>query len=244
MTTHPATTEGMSWKNPHWHDKQFRQMTEVGIDVALPVYWGTPVAQQPHAFRFSDEGVPPMIEALETIIASGGKAPTLGMFYDTSTLEMNSGAFRVDLTTEAGKRWFYATIRSFFSMVPPKHRATIDGKPLVFLYEASYAKNVDDTLFPAVREMFRKDFGSDLYLVKTPAWPGDADSLYQWGGAVSFLILDVAAIGPGYDHSAVPGRPPGVRSREDGLFYTLGWERLLKLDAEKRPFLKHRHGYG
>jgi len=239
MTTHPATTEGMSWKNPHWHEKQFRQMTEVGIDVALPVYWGTPVAQQPHAFRFSDEGVPPMIEALETIIASGGKAPTLGMFYDTSTLEMNSGAFRVDLTAEAGKRWFYATIRNFFSMVPPKHRATIDGKPLVFLYEASYAKNVDDTLFPAVREMFRKDFGSDLYLVKTPAWPGDADSLYQWGGAVSFLILDVAAIGPGYDHSAVPGRPPGVRSREGGLFYRLGWERLLRLDTAKRPFLVH-----
>jgi hypothetical protein len=239
MTTHPATTEGMSWKNPRWHEKQFRQMTEVGIDVALPVYWGTPVAKQPGAFGFSDEGVPRMIEALDAIIAGGGKAPTLGMFYDTSTLEMNSGAYRVDLTTDAGKRWFYATIRNFFSMVPPKHRATIDGKPLVFLYEASYAKNVDETLFPTVREMFRKDFGSDLYLVKTPAWHGDADSLYQWGGAVSFLILDVAAIGPGYDHSAVPGRPPGVRSREEGLFYTLGWERLLKLNPEKRPFLVH-----
>lgn len=237
LTDHPITLEGMSWNNPRWHEKQFRQMTEAGIDVAIPVYWGTPTVQQSN--RFSDEGVPPMIEALDAIIANGGKAPTLGMFYDTSTLEYNTGKYHVDLTTDAGKRWFYATIRNFFSMVPPKHRATIDGKPLVFLYAAAFAKNVDDTLFPAVREMFRKDFGSDLYLVKTVEWSGDADSTYQWGGALSFLLFDAAAIGPGYDHSAVPGRTPLVRTRDNGDFYTLGWERLLKMNVKTRPFLVH-----
>ena len=240
MTTHPVTTEGMSWKNPLWHEKQFRQMTEAEIDVALPVYWGTPVAQQPGAFCFSDEGVPPMIKALETIIASGGKAPTLGMFYDTTTLEMNAGAYHVDLTTDAGKRWFYATIRNFFSMVPPKHRATIDGKPLLFLFNSVYASNVDDTLFPVVREMFRKDFDSDLYIVKSSEWwPGDADSIYQWGAAVNFVILETAAIGPGYDHSAVPGRVPVVRPRNNGEFYTLGWEHLMRMNPKTRPFLVH-----
>ena len=240
LTTHPVTTEGMSWKNPKWHEKQFRQMTEAGIDVAIPVYWGAPMENQPEGFRFSDEGVPNMIEALETISADGGKTPTLGLFYDTSTLDRhNAGNYHVDLTTDAGKRWFYATIRNFFSMVPPRHRATIDGKPLVFLYASAFAKNVDDTLFPAVREMFRKDFDSDLYIVKAAEWPGDADSVYQWGAALNFIILDTAAIGPGYDHSAVPGRTPLVRSRDNGDFYTLGWERLLKMNVETRPFLVH-----
>jgi len=239
LTTHPVTTEGMSWKNPKWHEKQFRQMTEAGIDVAIPVYWGSPEPRQPVGFRFSDEGVPFMVEALEAITAGGEKAPTLGMFYDTSTLASNAGNYRIDLTTDAGKRWFYATIRNFFSMVPPKHRATIDGKPLVFLYASAFAKNVDDTLFPAVREMFKRDFGTDLYIVKAAEWPGDADSVYQWGAAVNFVILDAAAIGAGYDHSAVPGRTPLVRTRDNGDFYTLGWERLLKMDVKTRPFLVH-----
>ena len=240
LTTHPVTTEGMSWKNPRWHEKQFQQMTEVGIDVAIPVYWGSPTAKQSDAFRFSDEGVPPMIDALDAMIANGEKAPTLGLFYDTSTLGgSNAGRYEIDLTTDAGKRWFYGTIRNFFSLVPPKHRATIDGKPLVFLYASAFAKKVDDTLFPAVREMFRNDFGSDLYIVKTAEWPGDADSVYQWGAALNFVILDAAAIGAGYDHSAVPGRTPLVRTRDNGDFYTLGWERLLKMAPKTRPFLVH-----
>jgi len=240
LTTHPVSNEGMSWKNPRWHEKQFQQMTQAGIDVAIPVYWGAPTVRQPGGFRFSNEGVPAMVEALDAMIANGEKGPTLGMFYDTSTLGgHNAGNYQVDLTTEAGKRWFYATIRDFFSMVPPKHRATIDGKPLVFLYAAAFAKNVDDTLFPAVREMFRKDFGTDVYIVKAAEWPGDADSVYQWGGALNFIILDAAAIGPGYDHSAVPERTPLVKTRDNGDFYTLGWERLLKMDPKTRPFLVH-----
>ncbi len=240
LTTHPVSTEGMSWKNPKWHEKQFRQMTEAGIDVAIPVYWGSPTGKQPTGFAFSNEGVPPMVAALDTMTAKGEKIPTLGLFYDTSTLGgHNQGGYVVDLTTDAGKRWFYATIRDFFSMVPPRYRATIDGKPLVFLYAAAFAKNVDDTLFPEVREMFRRDFGTDLFLVKTAEWPGDADSVYQWGGAVNFLVYDTAAIGPGYDHSAVPGRTPLVRLRENGDFYRLGWERLLRMDPATRPFLVH-----
>ena len=240
LTTHPVTTEGMSWKNPRWHEKQFRQMTESGIDVAIAVYWGAPTTRQPDAFRFSDEGVPNMVKALDAIVANGEKTPMLGLFYDTSTLGgHNAGNYKIDLTTDAGKRWFYATIRNFFSQVPPKYRATIDGKPLVFLYASAFAADVDDTLFPAVREMFRKDFGSGLYIVKAAEWPGDADSVYQWGGALNFLILDAAAIGPGYDHSAVPGRTPLVRTRDNGEFYTLGWERLLKMDPKTRPFLVH-----
>ena len=114
----------------------------------------------------------------------------------------------VDLTTGAGRLWFYGSIRNFFSHIPPRHRATIDGRPLVFLYTAAFAKDVDEGLFPAVREMFRRDFGTDLFVVKMRGWPGVADSEYQWGAALRPQLLDTAGIGPGYDHSAVPGRAP------------------------------------
>ena len=55
-------------------------------------------------------------------------------------------------------------------------------------------------------------------------WPGEADSVYLWGGALAPKILDTAAVGPGYDHSAVPGRTPLVRNREEGKFYSYAWD--------------------
>jgi hypothetical protein len=235
LTDHPATLEGFSYKNVGWHATELIDMIEAGIDVALPVYWGSPAG----GHGFSDAGLPPLIEARERLLAQGKRPPAIGLFYDTSTLQHNGGGYHVDLTTEAGRRWFYGTIRNFFSQIPPAHRATIDGRPLVFLYASAFAKAVDDQLFPATREMFRRDFGTDLYLVKMADWPGQADSIYQWGAALRPQLLETAGIGPGYDHSAVPGRTPLVRPRDDGRFYEFSWHRLLRMDPATRPWLVH-----
>jgi hypothetical protein len=161
------------------------------------------------------------------------------MFYDTSTLQYNGRGYHVDLTTESGRHWFYGSIRNCFSLIPPEHRALVDGRPLVFLYAAAFAKRVDDSLFPAVRKMFRRDFGTDLYLVKMLGWPGDADSQYNWGGALAPQWFAAAGLGPGYDHSAVPGRTPLVRSRNEGRFYESAWRRLLAMNPATRPWLVH-----
>ena len=101
----------------------------------------------------------------------------------------------------------------------------------MFLYASAFARRVDAELLPAVRAMFRRDFGTDLFLVKMHGWPGEADSEYQWGGALAPQFLDTAGLGPGYDHSAVPGRTPLVRKREDGQFYRRAWQRLLTKDV-------------
>jgi hypothetical protein len=236
LTDHPPTLEGFSYKNIDWHARQFSDMSDAGIDIALPVYWGTPLKAE---FPFSNAGLPPMTAARERLLESGEEPPAIGMFYDTSTLRANDGRYHVDLTTEAGKRWFYGTIRNFFSLVPSRHRATIDGRPLVLLYAPDFARDVDETLFPAVRSMFREDFGVDLYLVKMRGWPGEADSEYQWGGALAPKLLDTAGIGPGYDHSAVPGRDPLVRPRDGGRFYEFSWQRLLGRNPDTRPRLVH-----
>ncbi|MBM4090039.1 MAG: hypothetical protein FJ276_11565, partial [Planctomycetes bacterium] len=235
LTTHPPTLDGVSYRNPAWHQTQLEDMVLAGVDVALPVYWGTPGSPE----SWSDVGLPPMVEACERIARAGGKAPKIGMFYDTSTLRYNPRDYHVDLRTAAGQRWFYGTIRNFFSLVPPRHRACIDGRPIVFLYTRAFAADVDEQLIPKVREMFRADFGTDLYLVKMADWPGEADSVYMWGGALNPQYLQVAGIGPGYDHSAVPGRTPLVRDREGGLFYIRAWERLLAEPVTKRPWMVH-----
>jgi len=172
-------------------------------------------------------------------VKAGRKPPAIGLFYDTSTLQYNGAGVHVDLTKQAGRVWFFATIRDAFSLIPPEHRACIDGKPIVFLYASAFAKAVDASLFPDTRRRFRETFGSDLYLVKMVGWPGEADSVYQWGAALMPQLLATAGVGPGYDHSAVPGRKPLVRERRDGDFYRWSWEKLLALDPAKRASLVH-----
>lgn len=147
LTDHPPTMEGFSYKNVGWHASELLDMIQAGIDVVLPVYWGNPAG----GCEFSDAGLPPLIEARRQWLALGKNPPKIGLFYDTSTLQHNAGRYHVDLTKEAGRLWFYGTIRNFFSQIPPEHRATIDGRPLVFLYASAFAKAVDDRLFPATR---------------------------------------------------------------------------------------------
>ena len=76
----------------------------------------------------------------------------------------------VDLSTEDGKRWFYATIRDFFSLIPPRMWAMYDGKPIIFLYSAAFAAKQDP-----LRQNFSKDFACEPYIVKERSWQGKAD---------------------------------------------------------------------
>ena len=55
------------------------------------------------------------------------------------------------------------------------------------------------------------------------------------GGALGLKLHSVASLGPGYDHSAVPGRKPLIIPRDNGEFYRGNWERLLSLSPEHRP---------
>ena len=235
MSKHPPTFEGLSYQNVDWHYQQLTDMITAGIDVVMPVYWGGPHTTSP----WSDEGLPPLIEARERLLAEGKLPPAIGMYYDTSTLDANTRKYHVDLTKPAGHRWYFGTVRDFFSMIPEKHRVLIDGKPLVFMFSHAYAKDVDDSLFPAVRRMFRDEFGRDIYIVKQKGWPGRSDSVYDWGAAINPRILDTAAIGPGYDHSAVPGRTLLLRERENGRYYDFAWRLVLAEDPATRPWLLH-----
>lgn len=65
------------------------------------------------------------------------------------------------------------------------------------------------------------------WLFKYYRWynPGPADSSFYWGGAIAPIIRDVAAVGPGYDQSALLTRPQLVQPRHEGRRYreNLAW---------------------
>jgi len=233
LTTHPPTLRDFTYKSINWHQKQLLDMMDAGIDVLLPVYWGEPsqrieglpVDQQPWSFA----GIPPLVAAREQLVAMGRNPPRIGLFYDTSTLQWNKAGRRVDLTTDEGRQWFYETIRDFFSLVPAKHWAMVDGRPLVFLYSAGFAAAHDQTCFDYLKESFPRDFGGrEPFVVRELSWKVTADSTYAWGGAVGLKPQKVASLGPGYDHSAVPGREPLIVPRDGGAFYERNWARLLR----------------
>lgn len=230
LTTHPATLVDFSYKSAAWHKKQLLDMMDAGIDVVLPVYWGAPSEQKEGAaMHWSFAGLPPLVQAAEELIAEGKQPPAIGLFYDTSTLTHNSWHVHVDLTSDYGREWFYATIRDFFSMIPPRLWALIDGRPVVVLYSASFARAHDQSCIDHLKTEFPRQFGGVVpYVIREASWRVKADNVYAWGGAIHPNFLGVAEIGPGYDHSAVPGRAPLVVSREGGAFYERAWRKVLR----------------
>lgn len=229
----------VSYESAAWHRKQMEDLLAAGIDVALCVYWGTPNSYEKPDLRFSVHGLPPLVAALDEL-AKKGRTPRVGLFYDTSTL-LGEHAFRerghgnVDLRTDEGKDIFYRTIRDFFCLVPPRHWACLDGRPLVELYDASFAAGHDQSMLDYVYAHFARDFaGRRPFIISGPSWSFKADARLGWGAALSGPILGdgVAQIGPGYDDSPVPGRDSPTRDRLAGGFYAASW--LLALQARPR----------
>jgi hypothetical protein len=258
--------KSVSYESVAWHKRQMEDMIAAGIDVALPVYWGAPNNYDKADIAFSVRGLPPLVQAIDELTKEGKKPPRVGMFYDTSTLlgehalapgdprrklpPQNRGFSvesraepkppwripNVDLRTDEGKDIFYRTIRDFFCLVPPRHWACLDGRPIVQLYEAGFAAGHDQTLVMYVTERFAKDFaGRKPLIIAGPSWSLDTGAATGWGAALGGPILGkggIVQIGPGYDDSPVPGRTTPVRERLGGGFYSASW--LIALQAKPR----------
>lgn len=230
LTDHPARHDGYSYQSAAWWKRELLDVMAAGIDFILPVYWGCPGDYGSWSFV----GLSPMVQAWEELVREGKRPPRVGLFYDTTTLRHNPRGWHVDLSTDAGKQWFYATIRDFFSLVPPRMWAAIEGRPIVVLYGPGFAAKQDPALFPFVRAQFERDFATDMFLVKNVGWEGEADRLCSWGGALGLKAYGVASLGPGYDHSAVPNRKPLVVDREGGAFYEGLWKQFLSYSLGRR----------
>ncbi len=235
LVDHPARAEGYSYRSADWWQRELRDVTAAGIDFIAPVYWGVPGQYDKGHFQWSFEGLRHLVVAWDRLAKAGARPPQVALFYDTSTLKHNGRGRHVDLRTPGGKAWFYTTIRDFWSLLPPRMWAVRKGGPIVFLYSAAFAKAQDPKAFDYVREHFRKDFACTPYLVREVSWRGRADAVYAWCGALGLKLHSVAALGPGYDHHAVPGRRPLVVPRRGGDFYRESWGKLLALPPARRP---------
>jgi hypothetical protein len=205
-------------------------MTAAGIDLALMVFWGAPSERNEKASLYwSYAGLGPLVQAREELLREGKKPPRLGLFYDTSTLQWNGWRIHIDLTTDYGKQWFYATVRDFFSAIPPRHWAMLDDKPIVLMYAAAFAKKYDQSFIEFTKAKFPQEFGGrEPYLVPQDSWHVKGDNVCAWGGAFETKNPGIGELGPGYDDTAVYGRKPLIAKRRDGKLYEENWLKFLR----------------
>jgi Domain of unknown function (DUF5010) len=229
----PTNLETISFLDPDWYEKEFRDMLAAGIDVVLPDYWGEPgqydrrVAPAPELNLFSTQGLAPMIVALDRLAAEGTPLK-IGLFLDTTIMNDE------DLTVERGKRIFYATIRDFYSKIPPAHWAAIGGRPLVWLYDAQRVFRFDQSTFDSVYEQFPRDFGGlSPFIVREWQWERAkntgtdellrTEGLYAWGAAPFGFADDprftIAQVGPGFSNAQFARPNPIHAERQGGRYY-------------------------
>lgn len=229
LTNHFVSPSTVSFLSKAWHKKELSDMIDAGIDMLWPDYWGAPGSSE----DWSYSGLAPLQQAINELRAEGKTPPKIGMFYDTNTLLFGNRGLepeggKPDLTTDEGKELFYQTIRGFFALVHPKYWACMNGRPIVVLYVAYYAYAHNLSTFDYVYTHFEADFGVRPYIIKEIGWHPAADSSHQWGAALYGPFLNgIAAIGPGFDNSAVSGNPY-IRSRENSDNYRSSWQTVLQ----------------
>lgn len=225
---HPTDFAETDFLNQAWYEHQFADMLSAGIDVVLPA---------PEQNLLATQGMPPMVAALQAL-ASRGTPLKIGMFFDTTIVQNE------DLTTDRGKQIFYTTIRDYFSRIPPSLWAAIDGRPVLWLYDAQKVAAFDQSTFDYIYAQFAGDFGGlRPYIVREWQWyaaknvPAEAgqviqtEGMYSWGAAPSGFNADprftVAQVGAGFDNARF-GRAGGLRTaRRGGAYYVENLERAL-----------------
>jgi Domain of unknown function (DUF5010) len=229
---HPTDQATQSFHDPAWYLKQFTDMQAAGIDFVLPDYWGEPgqynrtVAPAPELNLFATQGLPPMLQALEQLDQAGHPLK-IGLFLDTTILNNE------DLTTERGQQIFYASIRDYYSRIPPHLWAAVGGRPVVWLYDAQKVGAFDQSTFDYVYAHFAQDFGGlQPYIVREDQWYTErtpsgrviqTEGVYGWGAAPFGYNADsrytIAEVGPGFQNTQLPGDNRIATPRNDGTAF-------------------------
>lgn len=241
LTTHPLDGTGpwFSHDRVQWHKDQLLQIRDAGIDVVIPVYWGSAVDKR----HFSSKGLSCMVQAMKELRAEGKTFPLVGMFFDTSAMGKQYGE-KPNLKDDEVKRTFYGMIKDFFLHIPENFRASVQMSPqkggdraaIVVLYTASHFSDLDAAFVDFCNQQFAKDFGGRLIWIGRSDFRPKAevfDGYSNYGAGLGLKYDDagwirIAGVGAGYDDSAVRGRTTPIRSRMGGDTYKNDWDELVE----------------
>lgn len=223
-----------------WHKEQLADAVAAGIDVVLPVYRGDRASRA----GFAAKGLDCMVSAIAELRAEGRPYPMVGMFFDTTAMELAYGGQKPDLKDDEAKRAFYGMIRDFFDRVPRDFRAVAQaGKPytgepgcIVFLSTSDSFSGLDSSFMDYCGERFERDFGSRIVWVASDDFEDKVegfDGVFSCAAGLGAMCdegsrIRIGSVGAGFDNSAVaaPGKAV-VRSRMGGETYDKDWAEVL-----------------
>lgn len=239
LTDHPMEGAGFWFSNDNvqWHKNQLTAIRNAGIDIIIPVYWGSTADKK----VFASKGLNCMVQALKELKAEKKSYPLVGMFFDTTAMMVQYGS-NPDLRNDEVKDTFYGMIKDFFLNVPDEFTASIQlpaekggcTANIITLYTSNFFSGIDNSFIEYCNTRFFKDFdrkliwtgGSDF---RTKGVTLDGYSSYGAGLGLQYDDngwIDMAGVGAGFDNSAVSGNPV-FRPRMNGDAYKKDWDMLI-----------------
>ena len=168
--------------NPGFWAFELRQARAAGLQFILPNVYGPDMADG-------------QIDTLVTALKAKTQGPVrIGLFDDTWA--WGQSQFGAPWTTApdlndsdaAADRLYRAKWQPFFRKIPPDDWYRIDGRPLIYVYNAGTLKpaNRAAAVIARMKTLFEKDFGVKPFVAvddaffADPAMPQAADSRFRW----------------------------------------------------------------
>ena len=241
LTDHP-TDPAASYRDVAWMQEQLSDMEDAGIDSALAVYWGD---EEPS----SDSGLANLVAAATALRAEGRAPPRIGLFLDTGLIGRWPEPDR-DLRKDENRARVYELVKRFYTAVPRDQWATVEGRPVFWLWGSWLNIRFDQGFFDYVSRRLEQDFQTTPYIVADNSWryaigsgffggtevdksqPIRVDDFYSWGASITGYRDEggnIAQIGPGYDERQLKGSDRTGRNtaRANGSFYRRSWEAAI-----------------
>ncbi len=220
-----------SWRSVATIKKDLEDMKAAHIDGMLVWYPGNTTD--------SSFGSVQMMHNLVEAARQVSNPPKIGLLLDSvhfyTEKVMKEPNTLLDLTTNAGKGYFFKLAEDFYSQLPSDLWLRINGKPLINIYYqgVDVVSDYDASTIESMKQQFKTSFGLDPYVFADYLWDPQAskgiptDEWCSWGAALApssfpgFANTSTMAVGPGFNDGV------RVRDREGGDFYARGWSRAI-----------------
>lgn len=226
LAQRPPMNTPFHWSDPAWHARELEDMVNAGVDVVLPVYWGS-------REDWSRGGLDALVEARTARLQAGLPAPSLGLFFDTNLLSLvvAERPELADLTDEAGIEFLVDEMMAFFDRAPACHRLSIDSQPVIFVWRPDTEDGAQLTfrgdILTELGDRLEARLGARPIIVRERTWDVRAAELgvtldpgpvFGWGAALDGPLVEqqTVAVGAGYDDRHLPGRIGYQRDRDGG----------------------------
>ncbi|MDO8585635.1 MAG: sugar-binding protein [Armatimonadota bacterium] len=239
LTDEPIDGAGpwMTYDRVQWYKDELQDIRKAGVDAILPVYRGDYASRTGYA----DKGLDCLAQALKELKAEGKEYPLVAMFLDTACVPAIYQGVKPDLRQEETQRTLYGMISDFFSRVPDEFLllsqfdASRGKLPacVVFVSDSDNFSDLDAAFVRYCNAAFARDFRGRLIWIGGSGFKQKApnlDGYISFGAGPQFDDtgwLDVAAVGPGFDDSAVRPQSPKIRPRRGGKTYQDDWSQLI-----------------